>query len=83
MAINRATGANVSRYINGWRIRHACARIDAGASVTEAMLDSGFNTKSNFNRAFLHETGMPPSQWRSDPGKGDTVTPLPGTSRRA
>ncbi len=83
MAINRATGANVSRYINGWRIRHACARIDAGASVTEAMLDSGFNTKSNFNRAFLHETGVPPSQWRSDPDRGCTVTPLPDASRRA
>ena len=63
-AVNRATGANVSRYVNSWRIRHACARIEAGASVTEAMLDSGFNTKSNFNRAFLRETGVPPSGWK-------------------
>lgn len=62
-AINRVTGENISRHINGWRIRHACTRIEAGASVTHAMLDSGFNTKSNFNREFLRVTGTTPSQW--------------------
>ena len=96
-AVNRTTGANVSRYINGWRIRHACAQLEAGASVTDAMFDSGFNTKSNFNRAFLAETGMPPSQWHRStpalskaafggatsvpPSKADPVTP-PQTGRR-
>lgn len=64
MAVNRATGANVSRYVNSWRIRHACKLIEEGASVTVAMLESGFNTKSNFNREFLRETGVPPSQWK-------------------
>ncbi|WP_424974947.1 helix-turn-helix domain-containing protein [Dinoroseobacter sp. S124A] len=75
-AVNRATGNNVSRYINSWRIRHACTLIDAGASVTEAMLDSGFNTKSNFNRAFLRETGMAPSQWRVRAREDAKVTPI-------
>ncbi|MDO5632332.1 MAG: AraC family transcriptional regulator [Paracoccus sp. (in: a-proteobacteria)] len=64
-AVNRATGGNVSRHINGWRIRHACALIEGGASVTQAMLDSGFNTKSNFNREFLRVTGTTPSQWKA------------------
>ena len=63
-AVNRATGANVSRYINTWRVRHACKLIEDGATVTDAMLDSGFNTKSNFNREFLRETGVPPSKWK-------------------
>ena len=63
-AVNRATGANVSRYINTWRVRHACMLIEDGATVTDAMLDSGFNTKSNFNREFLRETGVPPSKWK-------------------
>lgn len=62
-AVNRATGANVSRYVNGWRIRHACALIEAGTAITEAMLESGFNTKSNFNREFRRVTGGAPSQW--------------------
>ncbi|MEJ6391906.1 helix-turn-helix domain-containing protein [Gymnodinialimonas sp. 2305UL16-5] len=60
-AINRVTGENVSRYVNGYRVRHACARLEAGASVTEAMLDSGFNTKSNFNREFARVMGHAPS----------------------
>lgn len=64
-AINRTTGENVSRYVNGFRIRHACARLTAGESVTVAMLDSGFNTKSNFNREFLRVTGMAPGAWQA------------------
>ncbi len=76
MAVNRATGANVSRYVNSWRVRHACSRIEQGASVTTAMLDSGFNTKSNFNRAFLRETGVSPSQWRR--GETSNVTRMAG-----
>ena len=62
-AVNRATGGNVSRHINAWRIRHACGLLDTGASVTAAMLESGFNTKSNFNREFLRVTGMSPSAY--------------------
>ena len=64
-AINRTTSENVSRYVNGFRIRHACARLTAGESVTAAMLDSGFNTKSNFNREFLRVTGMAPGAWQA------------------
>ena len=62
-AINRSTGGNVSRFVNGYRIRHACARLEAGESVTNAMLSSGFNTKSNFNREFLRVTGKAPRNW--------------------
>ncbi len=76
MAVNRATGANVSRYINTWRIRHACKLMEDGANVTTAMLESGFNTKSNFNREFLRETGVPPSQWRRGGQTSSNVTPI-------
>ncbi len=62
-AINRGTGENVSRYINRLRVDEACRLLKSGASVTAAMLDSGFNTKSNFNREFLRVTGRSPSQW--------------------
>ncbi|MCB8820754.1 helix-turn-helix domain-containing protein [Microvirga rosea] len=63
ITINRATGQNVSRYINSYRIRHACERLAAGSSVTNAMLESGFNTKSNFNREFQRVTGQSPTSW--------------------
>jgi AraC-like DNA-binding protein len=63
--INRATGENVSRYINSYRIGRARERLAAGETVTVAMLESGFNTKSNFNREFLRVVGSTPSQWRA------------------
>jgi AraC-like DNA-binding protein len=65
-AINRIKGENVSRYINRQRIEDACRRLLEGQSVTSAMLDSGFNTKSNFNREFLRVKGASPSKWLQD-----------------
>jgi AraC-like DNA-binding protein len=64
-AINRGHKENVSRTINRVRIEEACALLKAGSSVTEAMLASGFNTKSNFNREFSRVKSMNPSQWLS------------------
>jgi AraC-like DNA-binding protein len=72
-AINRHTHENVSRFINRHRIRHTCARLQAGDSVTEAMLASGFNTKSNFNREFRHITGHAPSEWLAHSMAGATA----------
>ena len=62
-AINRVKGENVSRYVNRQRIEHACLLLEKGQSVTTAMLDSGFNTKSNFNREFLRVQGKSPRAW--------------------
>ena len=63
-AINRSTGGNISRHVNAYRIREACHALQGEASVTDAMLASGFNTKSNFNREFRRVTGWTPSAWR-------------------
>ncbi|HBS23976.1 helix-turn-helix domain-containing protein [Thalassospira sp. MIT1004] len=65
-AINATTGENVSRFINKYRIEHACRELDKGETVTTTMLTSGFNTKSNFNREFLRITGKTPSQWQQE-----------------
>lgn len=64
-AVNRLTGGNVSQYVNGFRIGEACRLLaDTEMSVTQAMLQSGFQTKSNFNREFLRVTGLSPLAWR-------------------
>ena len=64
-AVNRLTGGNVSQYVNGFRIGEACRLLaDTEMSVTQAMLQSGFQTKSNFNREFLRVTGLSPVAWR-------------------
>ena len=74
-AINRVKGENVSRYVNRKRIEHACTLLERGASVTTAMLDSGFNTKSNFNREFLRTRKLAPRDWVMKAG-GDRSLPL-------
>ena len=61
--INLTTGENVSRFINNARIAAAQAAMLKGESVTNAMLMSGFNTKSSFNREFLRALGTNPSTW--------------------
>lgn len=61
--VNQVTGGNVSRYINEARIMAAQTAMLQGQSVTNAMLSSGFNTKSNFNREFLRVVGTNPSAW--------------------
>ena len=72
-AINRSTGENVSRYVNGFRIERACERLRAGETVTAAMDSSGFNTRSNFNREFRRITGKSPSAWREAAGRDSSV----------
>ncbi|WP_225027258.1 helix-turn-helix domain-containing protein [Xinfangfangia pollutisoli] len=69
-AVNRQSGSNLSRHINTWRIDHACDLIAAGQPITEAMLASGFNTKSNFNREFRRVKGLSPAEWAKRPRPG-------------
>lgn len=73
-AINRATGRNVSQYVNEFRIAEACRMlVGTDRPVTEIMLDVGFLTKSNFNREFRRVAGTSPSAWRSLAEPADTV----------
>ncbi|WP_084327504.1 helix-turn-helix domain-containing protein [Salinarimonas rosea] len=76
-AVNRVRGENVSRFVNGHRVARACALLTDGADVTRAMLESGFGTKSNFNREFLRVTGASPSAWRAARA---AVSPIPSGS---
>jgi AraC-like DNA-binding protein len=64
-AINRTMAKNVSQYVNDYRIAEACRLLaETDQSVTEIMLEAGFQTKSNFNREFRRVTDMTPGAWR-------------------
>lgn len=64
-AINRRMAKNVSQYVNDYRIAEACRLlVESDRPVTEVMLESGFQTKSNFNREFRRVTDMTPVAWR-------------------
>lgn len=64
-AINRIEGKNFSQMINSYRIAKAkYLLLNTTLTVTEIMLDSGFHTKSNFNREFLRMSKMNPGEFR-------------------
>ena len=64
-AVNRVTRKNASQFINDHRIAEACRLLrQSDLSITAAMLESGFQTKSNFNREFLRVTSLSPAAWR-------------------
>lgn len=64
-AVNRHAGKNVSQYINDFRIAEACRLLrETDMSVTSAMFECGFQTKSNFNREFRRVTSLSPASWR-------------------
>ena len=66
-AINSQTGKNVSQWVNAARVDAVCDQLkNKHVSVTQAMHDAGFLTKSNFNREFRRLKGCSPSQWRED-----------------
>ena len=52
-------------YINSLRISNACKQLlKTDASVTEISEAVGFNTLRTFNRAFMKQMGMTPSEYR-------------------
>ncbi len=64
-ALNRIYGRNISQVVNEYRVSDAQRRlVTTRDPVTAIMLESGFGTKSNFNREFLRVTGMTPSSYR-------------------
>jgi AraC-like DNA-binding protein len=65
-AVRRHTGMSLVQYVKRLRINLACQILmsDEQAAITEICFEVGFNNLSNFNRQFLAEKGMPPSQFR-------------------
>lgn len=64
-AINSETGGNLSQFVNKLRIEAAMRDLaTSDVSITSVMLQSGFMTKSNFNREFKRVTGSTPTSWR-------------------
>ena len=67
-AVNQTYQQNISKVINAYRIEHAKTLLrQTDDAITEIFLNSGFQTKSNFNREFSRITGQTPSEFRSSP----------------
>ena len=66
--INERTGGNFSAFLNRYRIREACKRINDeeqyGQLTLEAISDSvGFKSRTTFRRSFKLITGLNPSEY--------------------
>ena len=65
--LSEGSGGNFNAFINGLRVSAVMRAIEFGTEqdLLTIALNSGFNSKASFNRAFLKHTGMPPSRWRA------------------
>jgi len=66
--INRQSGQNFFDFVNQYRVEAVKQKIEAGEAYQQTLLalalDSGFNSKAAFNRAFKKFTGITPSVYR-------------------
>ncbi|HML46678.1 MAG TPA: AraC family transcriptional regulator [Clostridia bacterium] len=65
--VKEETGVSLGQYIIGRRMAAARARIVAGASVTDAALQVGYDNLSHFSRMYRKCFGVSPSQERKAP----------------
>lgn len=65
-AINNQYGESYSKYMNRLRVKYAekLLRDNPDLSITAVMYDSGFRTKSSFNREFKAINGVSPTTFR-------------------
>lgn len=65
-SFRRHTGMSLLQYVRRLRINLACQILmsDEAAQISDICFEVGFNNLSNFNRQFLAEKGMSPSQFR-------------------
>ena len=70
--INARWNMSVSRWLATYRVAEAQRLMleTPKRPLVELMLDCGFQTRSNFNRAFKDITGQAPSDWRRSHEKG-------------
>jgi AraC-like DNA-binding protein len=66
-SLSEGAGRNFNEFINGLRVEAVMRAISSGTQtdLLAIALECGFSSKASFNRAFLRQTGMTPSLWRS------------------
>ena len=66
--MNGELGTNFYDYVNGFRIREVQSRIvdpeQSHLTFLGIALESGFNSKSSFNKLFKESTGLTPSEYK-------------------
>lgn len=78
--INSRLGKNFVDFVNFYRIEEAKRLLTGsaanGKTILEIAYDSGFNSKSVFNKAFKKHAGMPPKEFRIKAVAGEKTAGL-------
>ncbi|MBN2049255.1 MAG: AraC family transcriptional regulator [Spirochaetales bacterium] len=66
-SVNRGLGENFRSYVNSVRLDHIKKELieDSKSSILEIAFRNGFNSKSSFNKIFIHTFGVSPREFRS------------------
>lgn len=63
----KVTGKTFVTYLTNYRIVYACKLLgDDHSTISEVAYDAGFNSVSQFNRAFKKHLGRTPTEYRAD-----------------
>ena len=75
--INARYGMNFSAYMNFCRVREAAQTLSASVPqpIKSVMYESGFKSKSIFNREFQRHFGVSPSEYRRHQESGPSASP--------
>lgn len=77
LALNHHLGRHFFDFINGYRIKAACAMLASPdfseTTVLDIALESGFNSKSSFNSAFKKQMQITPSEYRLQHKKSSLI----------
>lgn len=67
--LNQELKKNFADFVNGYRVEEVKRKMldpeEANKTILALALDSGFNSKSSFNRIFRKHTGMSPSAYKA------------------
>ena len=64
-------GLRFNDYINSLRVSEACRYLlNSDYSITDISEKVGFNTLRTFNRAFIKQMGVPPTEYRKNDNRG-------------
>jgi len=75
------TGRSPRAYLDMLCVETAISRLASGrAKIADVSAELGFSAQSNFTRFFLHQVGIPPSEYRRAASKSESSTeeqPIP------
>lgn len=79
----RLVGVSPISYLTAWRVKLAQDLMRQGVELKVIASSIGYGSQASFTRAFVHEVGLPPAEWRKGLNAGLLQVSLSGSNRLA